>query len=58
VGTAVAAAGQLATATSYFTLGDIGNKPTTTVGALQALHILGSELSLTTTAGADLDFPQ
>jgi hypothetical protein len=54
VGTAVAAAGQLATATTYFTLGDIGNKPTTSVGALQALHIIGSELSLATAAGVEL----
>jgi hypothetical protein len=54
VGTAVAAAGQLATATIYFTLGDIGAKPTTSVGALQALHILGSELSLATASGIAL----
>jgi hypothetical protein len=54
VGTAVAAAGQLATATTYFTLGDIGAKPTTSVGALQALHILGSELSLATASGVAL----
>lgn len=54
VGTAVAAAGQLATATAYFTLGDIGAKATTTVGALQALHILGSELSLATASGIAL----
>ena len=54
VGTAVATASQLATATIYFTLGDIGNKPTTTPGALQALHILGSELSLATAGGVAL----
>lgn len=53
-GTAVAAAGQLGTATTYFTLGDIGAKPTTSVGALQTLHILGSELSLTTASGVAL----
>ena len=54
VGTAVATASQLATATIYFTLGDIGNKPATTPGALQALHILGSELSLATAGGVAL----
>lgn len=53
-GTAVAATGQLATATAYFTLGDIGAKATTTAGALQALHILGSELSLATASGIAL----
>lgn len=53
-GTAVAAAGQLATATTYFTLGDLGSKPTTSVGALQALHIIGSELSLATASGIAL----
>ena len=54
VGTAAATASQLATATTYFTLGDIGNKPATTPGALQALHIIGSELSLATAGGVAL----
>jgi hypothetical protein len=54
VGTATATASQLATATIYFTLGDIGNKPATTPGALQALHIIGSELSLATAGGVAL----
>jgi hypothetical protein len=54
VGTAVAAASQLAAATTYFTLGDIGNKPTTAPAALQALHIIGSELSLATAGGVAL----
>jgi len=53
-GTAVAVAGQLATATTYLTLGDVGNKATTSTGALQALHILGSGLSLATAAGVAL----
>lgn len=53
-GTAVAAAGQLATATTYVTLGDIGGKPATTAGALQALHVTGSELSLATAGGIEL----
>ncbi len=51
VAIAVAATGQLTYASTYFTLGDIGHMHTTTPAALQAWHILGSELLLPDTVG-------
>ncbi|MGI8678470.1 MAG: hypothetical protein ACR2LX_07270 [Jatrophihabitans sp.] len=51
VGIAVTATGQLIYATTYFTLGDIGHKATTAPAALQAWHILGSELLLPEAGG-------
>jgi hypothetical protein len=53
-GTAVAAAGQLAAASVYVVLGDLGGKPGITTGALQALHALGTGLSLATAGGVAL----
>jgi hypothetical protein len=53
-GTAVAAAGQLATASVYIVLGDLGGKPGITTGALQTLHALGTGLSLATAGGVAL----
>jgi len=43
VGIAVTATGQLIYANTYFTLGDIGPKATTSPAALQVWHILGQE---------------
>jgi hypothetical protein len=54
VGTAVAAVGQLATASVYVILGDLGSKKGATAGALQALHVLGTGLSLATAGGVAL----
>lgn len=54
VGTAIAAAGQLATASVYLILGDLGGKPGISAGALQALHMLGTGLSLATAGGMAL----
>jgi len=42
VGTALVSAGMLTSADTYYTLGQIGGKPETTVQALQAWHITGS----------------
>lgn len=54
VGIAVTATGQLIYATTYFTLGDIGHKDTTAPVALQAWHILGSELLLPEAGGTTI----
>lgn len=51
VGTAVIAAAQLIEATTFVTLGDIGHKHATSSGALQAWHILASELLLPKVGG-------
>lgn len=42
IGTALVSAGMLTSADTYYTLGQIGGKPETTVQALQAWHITGS----------------
>jgi hypothetical protein len=52
--TAVAAVGQLATASVYVVLGQLGGKPGIATGALQALHALGTGLSLATAGGVAL----
>ena len=54
VGTTVATAGQLIDATTYFNLGDIGHRHTTLPGALQAWHILGSELLMPEAGGVEI----
>jgi len=54
VGTAVAAVGLLASAMTYFALGDLAAKPTTLPATLQTLHVLGSELSYPIAGGLEL----
>lgn len=54
LGTAVAAVGLLASAMTYFALGDLAAKPTTLPATLQALHVLGSELSYPIAGGLEL----
>ena len=54
VGTAVAAAGLLASAMTYFALGDIAAKSTTLPPTLQAIHVLGAELSYPIAGGVEL----
>jgi hypothetical protein len=51
VGTAVTTAATLAAATTYATLGDIGGSRAIAPAALQAWHIMGSELSLAGNGG-------
>ena len=50
-GTAVTTAATLAEATTYATLGGIGGSPAIAPAALQAWHIMGSELSLAGNGG-------
>lgn len=54
VGTAVATVGLLASAMTYFILGDIAAKPTTLPATLQTLHVFGSELSFPVAGGVEL----
>ncbi|MBA3841883.1 MAG: hypothetical protein H0X39_04570 [Actinobacteria bacterium] len=54
LGGAVTTAGLLASAGTYYTLGDIANAPTTLPAALQALHLSGTELSLPIAGGVEL----
>jgi hypothetical protein len=54
VGTAVATAGLLASAMTYFALGDLAARPTTLPATTQALHVLGSELSYPIAGGLEL----
>jgi hypothetical protein len=54
VGTAVAKVGMLASAMTYVALGDIAAKPTTLPATLQALHVLGTELSYPIAGGVEL----
>ncbi len=54
VGTAVATVGLLASAMTYFALGDLAAKPTTLPATLQALHVPGSELSYPIAGGLEL----
>ncbi len=54
LGTAVAAVGLLASATTYFALGDLAAKPTTLPATVQTLHVLGSELSYPIAGGLEL----
>jgi len=54
VGTAVATVGVLAGAMTYFALGDIAAKSTTLPATLQALHVLGTELSYPIAGGVEL----
>lgn len=54
LGGAVATAGLLASAGTYYALGDIANAPTTLPAALQALHFFGTELSLPIAGGVEL----
>jgi hypothetical protein len=54
LGTAVAAVGLLASAMTYFALGDLAAKPTALPATLQTLHVLGSELSYPIAGGLEL----
>lgn len=54
LGTAVATVGLLASAMTYFALGDLAAKPTTLPATLQTLHVLGSELSYPIAGGLEL----
>ncbi len=54
IGTAVGTVGLLASAMTYFALGDLAAKPTTLPATLQALHVLGSELSYPIAGGVEL----
>ena len=53
-GTAVGTAGLLLSAMTYYTLGDIAAKSTIVPSTLQALHVLGSELSFPVAGGVEL----
>lgn len=54
VGTAVATVGILASAMTYFALGDIAAKSTTLPATVQAIHVLGTELSYPIAGGVEL----
>jgi hypothetical protein len=54
VGTAVATVGLLASAMTYFALGDLAAKPTTLPATLQMLHVFGSEPSYPIAGGIEL----